>query len=252
MQIYNYINNTISKKGAGFFVLIDPDKTYGSRLEQFIEVCESAGVDAFLIGGSLMTSNNLTGCIDLIKKKSSLPVIIFPGSVSQVLPTADALLYISLISGRNAEQIIGKHVMAAPIIKQTGIEPISTGYMLIESGATTTAEYMSGSKPIPRNKPEIAAATALAAEYLGMKMIYLEGGSGAEMSVPIEMVKLVSETCSIPLIVGGGIKNAQTAKEKVKNGADIIVVGNFFEDETNWNLVAEFAQAIHVNKPVEV
>jgi phosphoglycerol geranylgeranyltransferase len=199
-----------------------------------------------------MIGTNLNDCINIIKNNSSLPVIIFPGSVSQVLPTADALLYISLISGRNAEQIIGKHVMAAPIIKQTGIEPISTGYMLVESGATTTAEYMSGSKPIPRNKPEIAAATALAAEYLGMKMIYLEGGSGAENSVPNKMVKLVSDTCTIPIIVGGGIRDANTASEKVKNGASLIVVGNYFEDENNWQFVREFANSIHQKQPMVV
>jgi len=252
MSIYNYIKDTVEKKGAGFFVLIDPDKTYGPRLEQFVNVCETAGVDGFLIGGSLMIGTNLTESIDIIKKHSSLPVIIFPGSVSQVLPTADALLYISLISGRNADQIIGKHVMAAPIIKQIGIEPISTGYMLVESGAVTTAEYMSGSKPIPRNKPEIAAATALAAEYLGMKMIYLEGGSGANMSVPNEMIKVVSSTCTIPLIVGGGIKDSATANDKVKSGANVIIVGNYFEDENNWDKVADFAQAIHIKEALEV
>ncbi len=246
MSVYNYIQDTITKKGAGFLVLIDPDKTNGSRLQKFIETCDKSGVDGFLIGGSLMLGTNLKDSIDIIKQTSTKPVVIFPGSISQVLPTADALLYISLISGRNAEQIIGKHVMAAPIIKETGIEPISTGYMLIESGSVTTAEYMSGSKPIPRNKPEIAAATALAAEYLGMKMIYLEGGSGAEMSVPKEMIKLVSSSCSVPIIVGGGIREPETANAKVKNGASIIVIGNHFEDEYNWESVKDFAEAIHV------
>ncbi|MCU0407171.1 MAG: HisA/HisF-related TIM barrel protein, partial [Ignavibacteriaceae bacterium] len=143
----------------------------------------------------------------------------------------------------------------SPLIKRAKIEPISTGYVLIESGVTTTAVYMSGSLPVPRNKPEIAAATALAGEYLGMKFIYLEAGSGAQESqesVPDEMVKAVSEECSIPIIVGGGIRNPQTARRKVDNGASIIVTGNFFEDENNWDLIKDFASAIHKKLPVEV
>ncbi len=231
MKVYSSLIKTIEEKGAAHLVLIDPDKTNGERLFEFVKVCEQAGIDGFLIGGSLMIGDHLDESIKVIKAISELPVIIFPGSISQINPAADALLYISLVSGRNAEQIIGKHVMAAPMIKKTGIEPISTGYMLIESGGVTTAEYMSGSKPIPRNKPEIAAATALAAEYLGMKFVYLEGGSGAQMSVPAEMVKAVSSVCSVPVIVGGGIRTAADAAEKVKAGAKVVVTGNFFEDE---------------------
>ncbi len=252
MKTYEYLEKIITDKGAAYLMLIDPDKISGGKLGEFVTYCEKSGVDGFLIGGSLMLGNNLAGHIDVIKQQTSLPVIIFPGSVSQVIPTADALLFISLISGRNAEQIIGKHVMAAPMIKQTGIEPISTGYMLIESGGKTTAEYMSGSQPIPRNKPEIAAATALAGEYLGMKMIYLEGGSGAQLSVPDEMVKLVSSSVSVPVIVGGGIRNAKTAGDKVASGAKIVVTGNYFEDERNWDQISDFAGSIHVNNTIEI
>ena len=181
-----------------------------------------------------------------------LPSIIFPGSISQVSSFADAILFLSVVSGRNPEHLIGKHVLAAPSIKKSGIEPISTAYILVESGATTTAVYMSGSLPVPKNKPEIAAATALASEYLGMKLIYLEAGSGAENSVPNEMVKAVSSQCSIPVIVGGGIRNTQTAREKVENGASIIVTGNFFENENNWDLIKDFASAVHYKLPIEV
>lgn len=252
MKVYEKILKVINEKGAAYFILIDPDKTFGEKLEKFVDICVQADIDGFLIGGSLIMNPNLSAEIDIIKRKTSLPVIIFPGSVSQLAPNADALLYISLISGRNAEQIIGKHVLAAPMIKKTGIEPISTGYILIESGSTTTAEYISGSKPIPRNKPEIAMATALAAEFMGMKMIYLEAGSGAKMPVPDEMIKLVSTNCSIPVIVGGGICDSTTARDKVNAGAKIIVTGNHFEKENNWQKLKEFSKAIHYAKTLEI
>ncbi len=137
-------------------------------------------------------------------------------------------------------------------MEKTGIEPIATGYMLIESGVSTTAQYMSGSMPLPRNKPGIAAATALAAEYLGMKLIYLEAGSGAENSVPDEMIRAVSEKCSIPVIAGGGIKTPAAARAKVNSGAKIVVTGNFFESENNWDYIKEFAEAVHINLPVSI
>lgn len=252
MKIYQHILKAIEDKGAAYFILIDPDKINEDSLSSFISKAEKAGVDAFLLGGSLLLSGDLKSVILKIKSISSIPIIIFPGSVSQVIPEADALLYISLVSGRNADQIIGQHVLAAPIIKKIGIEPISTGYILVESGKVTTAEYMSGSKPIPRNKPEIAMATALAAEFMGMKMIYLEGGSGAELSVPNEMVKYVSSQCTVPVIVGGGIRDPKTANEKVMSGAKIIVTGNYFEDEKNWDLIQKFADAIHYKQQVKV
>jgi len=245
MRVFNQLNNIISKRGAAYLVLVDPDKTSGKELENFVEVCFESGVDGFLIGGSLMINPNLKEEIDIIKRKCPLPVIIFPGSINQISPNADALLYISLISGRNAEHIIGKHVLAAPLIKKSGIEAISTGYILVESGSVTTAEYVSGSKPIPRNKPEIAMATALAGELMGMKYIYLEGGSGAKLSVPEDMIKLVSSNCTIPVIVGGGIRDAETAGKKVEAGAKIIVTGNHFENGNNWDQLKSFSDAIH-------
>ena len=252
MKTYNYLLNTIRSKGAAYLVLLDPDKLSNSKISPFIRHCEKSGVDGFLIGGSLMMSGDLDSFIEIIKVETSLPLIIFPGSINQISPLADAILFLSVISGRNAEHLIGKHVTASPLIKRAKIEPISTGYVLIESGVTTTAVYMSGSLPVPRNKPEIAAATALAGEYLGMKFIYLEAGSGAQDSVPDEMVKAVSDECSIPVIVGGGIRNPQTARRKVDNGASIIVTGNFFEDENNWDMIKDFASAIHKKLPVEV
>jgi len=252
VMVQDKIKKIIEKKGAAYFILIDPDKTSGSQLEKFIDICVKSDVDGFLIGGSLMLNPNLTKEIALIKSKCSLPVIIFPGSISQISPNADALLYISLISGRNADHIIGKHVLAAPMIKKIGIEPISTGYILVESGSITTAEYVSGSKPIPRNKPEIAMATALAADFMGMKFIYLEAGSGAKLPVPDEMIHLVSANCTIPVIVGGGICDAKTAGDKVKAGAKIIVTGNHFEQTNNWKEIKNFADAIHGSTLLEI
>jgi phosphoglycerol geranylgeranyltransferase len=252
MKVQEKIYKSISDKGAAYLILLDPDEISGEKLINFVHHCEKSGVDGFLVGGSLLMSDTLDDVLETISSVSSLPTILFPGSVSQISPKADAILFISLVSGRNAEHLIGTHVIAAPIVKKCGIEPISTGYMLVESGKQTTAEYMSGSSPIPRNKPEIATATALAAEFLGMNFVYLEGGSGAEKSVPNEMVKMVSSALSIPVIVGGGIRDSKTAREKVENGASVVITGNFFEDDDNWHLVKEFADAIHVKDSIVV
>lgn len=252
MKIYNRLLDTIEARGAAYLILLDPDKQDDERLSAFILHCVKSGVDGFLIGGSLLINGDLESFIKKVKALTSLPLIIFPGDVNQISPSADAILYLSVVSGRNPEHLIGKHVLAAPIIKRTGIEPIATGYILVESGKTTTAQYMSGSLPVPRNKPEIAAATALAAEYLGMKLIYLEAGSGADNPVPDEMVKAVSTYCTVPVIVGGGIKSPAVASKKVANGAKIIVTGNFFEDDNNWHMIKDFADAVHVKLPILV
>lgn len=251
MKVEERLSRAYDEKGAALLVLIDPDKIELQKINKFINTCVESGVDGFLIGGSLMIAGDLNECLKTIKEASNLPLIIFPGSLNQVSPLADAILFLSLISGRNPEHLIGKHVIAAPLIKKYNIEAISTGYILIDSGAPTTASYISGSQPIPRNKPEIAAATALAAQYLGMKMIYLEAGSGAKLSIPKETIRAVSNYCDIPLIVGGGVKDPETAREKVEAGAKIIVVGNHFEDPKNWGQIKEFASAVHFKFPVE-
>jgi putative glycerol-1-phosphate prenyltransferase len=248
MNIYQYLLDKIEENGACHLILLDPDKLHGEQLRQFVSQCASSGVDGFLIGGSLLMNGNLDETLKEVRKNTNLPLIIFPGSVNQVSKYADAILFISLLSGRNPEHLIGKHVIAAPLIKNAGIEPISTGYLIVESGTRTTAEYMSGSLPIPRRKPEIAVATALAAQYLGMKLVYLEAGSGADEHVPVEMVKAVSSNCDIPLIVGGGIRNAETAATLVRAGAKIIVTGNFFEKDSSWNKLNEFTSAVHYKK----
>ena len=252
METYNHILNTIKCKGAAYLVLLDPDKLSFEKSESFLKHCANAGVDGFLIGGSLMLSGNFEIMIEKVKANTNLPAIIFPGSIDQISPHADAILFLSVVSGRNADHLIGRHVIASPLIKRSGIEVISTAYTLIESGITSTAVYMSGSMPLPRNKPEIAAATALAAEYLGMKLIYLEAGSGADQPVPDEMIKAVADVCTVPVIVGGGIRSPFAAREKVDSGANIIVTGNYFEDENNWDMIKDFANAVHFRDPIEV
>lgn len=250
MKIYNYLIDTISAKGAAHLILIDPDKINREKLPDYLSVCEESGVDGFLIGGSLILNNSFEDFIKTAKKNTNLPVIIFPGSINQISSYADAILFLSVISGRNPEHLIGKHVLAAPIIKEANLEVISVGYILVESGAATTAQYMDGSSPIPRDKHEIAAATALAAEYLGMKFIYLEAGSGARNTIPCNMIRKVSEYCSLPIIVGGGIKNPFEAREKIESGANIIITGNYFENENNWKQIKTFADTIHSKIPV--
>ena len=246
MSVYQTLVTTANAKGAGYLVLVDPDKVDRSTFAKFIEQATDAGVDGFLVGGSLVLADTFEDCIKTIKKNTNVPVVIFPGSVQQISKDADAILYLSLLSGRNAEHIIGSQVTAAPIIKRMNLEAISTAYMLVESGRTTSAEFMSNTKPLPRNKPDIAVAHALAAEYIGFKLLYLEAGSGAEQSVPDEMITAVSQYCSVPLIVGGGIRTAEDAHKKVKAGARFVVTGNVLERNGSKNLIKEFASAIHL------
>ncbi len=244
--IYQQLLATSQSNGAAYLVLIDPDKIEVNQLPSFVQQATESGVDAFLVGGSLIVDDSFERSITTMKQHTKLPVVIFPGGVMQVSPSADAILFLSIISGRNPEHIIGDQVLAAPIVKKIGLEAISTAYMLVESGRTTSAEFMSNTRPLPRHKPDIAVAHALAAEILGFKMIYLEAGSGALQSVPEEMINAVANQCSVPLIVGGGITSPDEAQKKVKAGANFIVTGNVLEKNGNTNLMKEFAAAIHI------
>jgi len=245
MSIYQSLLSTSKAKGAAYLVLIDPDKISEKDLPAFVHQATEAGVDAFLVGGSLILDDSFECCIKTIKQHTKLPAVIFPGGVMQISPSADAILFLSLLSGRNPEHIIGSQVLAAPVVKKIGLEAISTAYLLVESGKTTSAEFMSNTRPLPRHKPDIVVAHALAAEILGFKMIYLEAGSGAQQSVPEEIVGAVAKHCSVPLIVGGGITSPEEAHKKVKAGANFIVTGNVLEKNGNANLMKEFASAIH-------
>lgn len=221
-----------ARRGAGFLTLLDPDRLSPDELERRARLCARAGADAILIGTSLMLSANRNIAVfDRVKAAVDLPVISFPGGAAQVAPAADAVLFLSMISGRNPELLIGQQVQAAPLLKEYGIDVLSTGYMLIESGTLTSTEYMSDTRPIPRRKNDIAMAHALAAEYLGMQLIYLEAGSGAQQSVPDAMVRAVADYVSLPVIVGGGIRTPEAARAKVEAGAGFVVVGSAVEAE---------------------
>ena len=227
-------------------MLVDPDKLPGEQIPGFLKKAANDGVDAILVGGSLLISGEFEEFVKVVKNNSNgMPVILFPGGVNQISATADAMLFLSLISGREAQHLIGSQVLAAPIVHRTGIETISTAYMLIESGKPTSAQYMSGTTPIPRNKPDIAVAHALAAKYLGFKLIYLEAGSGAENSVPVELIHAVAKTVDLPLIVGGGIVTPQAARQKVEAGASFVVTGTIHENSSEDGLLKKFAAAIH-------
>lgn len=238
-MIYETLFKSKKKKLA---VLIDPGKTNYDKLCSVIEKSQKYGVDFFLIGGSII-SENIDDTIDTVKENSDLPVILFPGNIYQLSDKADAILFLSLISGRNPEFLIGNHVIAAPFLKKSNLEIISTGYILIDGGIKTSVEYISNTKPIPEDKVDIVTATAMAGEMLGMSVIYLETGSGAKNTVNTKIIKSVKEIINIPLIVGGGIKNEQTLTNICDAGADIIVTGTVFED--NSDLIKNFADIIH-------
>lgn len=245
---HNVYKELLDRRAAGkksFAVLVDPDKTQIDQVGELIEKCVSAEVDFLLVGGSLVVSTHLEELVLSIKAQTQIPVILFPGSPSQVTPAADALLYLSLISGRNPELLIGQHVISAPLVKKSGLEIISTGYMVVDGGLPTTVSYISNANPLPSNKNEIAVCTALAGEMLGMKLIYLDAGSGALMPIPTEMIKAVSKQISIPLIVGGGITTPEKAAANCRAGADLIVVGNAIEKDTD--LISLMSQAVHAS-----
>jgi phosphoglycerol geranylgeranyltransferase len=243
-NILNEILKKFSKNKKSYWVLLDPDDFSINESKKIAKESQKAGVDALLIGGSLLHTNKFDEFVYSVKKSVNIPVILFPGDATQLSAHADALLYLSLISGRNPVNLISEHVKAAPLIKSLNIKPISTAYMLVESGTVTSVEFISNTRPIPRNKPAIAAAHALAAQYMGMKLVYLEAGSGAPLSVPVEMIKLVRKTVDIPIIVGGGIRDAETALEKIQAGADIIVTGNILKSKNGINKMKEIAKEI--------
>lgn len=209
--------------------LVDPDKTDDAAAVRLGQTAQELGIPAILIGGSILTDGNLNRCIRALKQHFNGKVLLFPGNTMQLSAEADGILFLSLISGRNPELLIGKHVVAAPYIKNAGLEAIATGYMLIESGQQTSVSYMSHTFPIPAHKTDIAVCTAMAGEMLGLKCIYMDAGSGALKAVPEEMIRAVSTQVQLPLIVGGGIRTVADAQKAVEAGADLIVVGNVLE-----------------------
>ena len=242
-QLYHQIRDRKTSGKKSFSVLIDPDKVNLAKTEQLVSLAVAAKVDYFFVGGSLVISDTLDDCIRQIKESCNIPVIIFPGSPSQVSRYADALLYLSLISGRNPELLIGQHVISAPTVRQSGLEIIPTGYMVIDGGAPTTVSYISNAAPIPADKNEIAMCTAMAGEMLGMKFIFMDAGSGARKAITENMIETVSAHIEAPLIIGGGITDPEKAYRNCRSGADIIVVGNAIEKVAS--LIKEISDAIH-------
>jgi len=243
MDIYNSLAEKKKKGQKSFAVLIDPDKVNEPLLDELTELAVQAKVDYLLVGGSLVISTYLDECIQYIRKSCNIPVILFPGSSSQVSRYADALLYLSLISGRNPELLIGQHVVSAPFVKKSGLEIISTGYIVVDGGAPTTVSYISNASPVPADKNEIAMCTAMAGEMLGMKLIYMDAGSGAKRPINESMIEKVAASIEIPLVVGGGITDPEKAYLNCRAGADVIVVGNAIEK--NASLIREMAAAVH-------
>ena len=224
-------------------VLIDPDQMRMSKLEQVIDLSVRCKIDYFFIGGSLLVNSQLDQCLQMIRKRCQIPLILFPGNSYQLSYHADAILFLSLVSGRNPDLLIGQHVIAAPYIRLSPLEVLPTGYMLIDGGVGTTVLYMSNTSPIPSNKSDIAVCTAMAAEMLGLRLIFMDAGSGASTPVPTEMIAAVSGAISVPLIVGGGIRSAEQVKENLAAGADLIVSGNAFEHDPS--LMIDIAATIH-------
>jgi putative glycerol-1-phosphate prenyltransferase len=242
-NIYNHISEAKTAGHKAFAVLIDPDKLDEKSLQSTIELAINAKVDYFFVGGSLVVTDTLDKVVSTIKESCTIPIVLFPGSPDQITPKADALLYLSLISGRNPELLIGQHVISAPFVRQSGLEIMPVGYMLVDGGTPTTVSYISNTNPIPSNKNDIASCTAMAGEMLGLKLIYMDAGSGASRAIPTAMIQQVAKYIQIPLIVGGGITTAEKAKENCLAGADIIVVGNAVEKDPA--LITEMAAAIH-------
>lgn len=242
-MVYDYLRKVVEEKGAGYLVLLDPEKLPLPELREVVSQISEGGADGILVGGSTLYSGDFEEFVSQVKARSELPVIVFPGGAYQISRSADAILFLSLISGRNPQYLIAEQVSAAPLLKKYGIETIPVGYMLIESGNPTSVQFISSTLPIPREKTEIAVSHALAAEYLGMRMVYLDGGSGARSSVPDEMIRAVRDAISVPIIVGGGIRNPEEASLKVASGASFVVTGSATEEEPS--VVRDFARAIH-------
>jgi len=242
-RIYQSLLQHKQKGQKSFAVLIDPDKVTVEKIDELTALATKARVDYLLVGGSLVVTNRLDEVVQQIKKNCDIPVILFPGSPSQITPYADALLYLSLISGRNAELLIGQHVISAPFVKQSRLEIISTGYMVIDGGAPTTVSYISNAAPVPADKNEIAMCTAMAGEMLGMKVIYMDAGSGAKRPITESMIEKVAQVIEVPLVIGGGICDPEKAYLNCKAGADVIVIGNAIEKDAS--LIQEMSAAIH-------
>jgi phosphoglycerol geranylgeranyltransferase len=243
----NLLNKFYELKAQGkkaFAVLIDPDKVNQDSFSHLIALSEQQSVDFFFVGGSLITSHIMEEVISQLKDHTEIPVLLFPGNSLHLNDKVDGVLFLSLISGRNPDYLIGQQIISAPLLKRSGVEVLATGYMIIDSGHQTTVSYISNTTPIPHDKPNVAACTAMAGEMLGLKLIYMDAGSGAKKTISQEMITAVQQSVEIPVIIGGGINSSQKAQEALQAGADVIVVGNGIEERVN--LLQEIAETVRV------
>lgn len=247
MKVWKYIEEVLATRPM-YFVLLDPDETGFDKAPFVAKEIEEGGADLILVGGTVGVQGEiLDNTVKVIKESVSIPVVLFPGDISGISKYADAMLYISLLNSRNPYYISGVQALAAPIILRYGLEVIPTAYLITEPGQETAAGWVGDARPLPRRKPSIAATYALAAKLIGFKMIYLEAGSGASYPVDDNIVKAVRRIIGeFPyIIVGGGIRDPETAVKKVEAGADIIVTGTAIEKTKNVKEVVEaFAGAI--------
>jgi putative glycerol-1-phosphate prenyltransferase len=244
MKILDILKERHKQGKKSMAVLVDPDKVEGpGKLKPLLNLASENCVDFFFVGGSLITTSNLSEVVQEIKENVGIPVVLFPGNSMQLDPSADAILFLSLISGRNPDLLIGQHVVAAPILKNNHIEVMPTGYILINSGKITSVAYISNTMPIPDDKYSLAACTAMAGEMLGLQLIYLDAGSGAEKEISSKMISTVRKAIELPLIVGGGINTTQKALAALEAGADMIVIGNAIEK--NPNLLIEISDKVY-------
>ncbi len=242
-RVFDHLMEILEEKGAGYFVLFDPEGRYDTRVDEAVVSATRGGADAILVGGSSVASGVFDDFTRTVKSNTDLPVIVFPGNAEQLSEHADAVFFLSLVSGRNPRYLIEEHVKAAPVIKKMEIETIPVAYMIIDSGGPTSVAIESKTAPLSRDDVEDAAAHALAGKYLGMSMIYMDAGSGARLAIPEEIIGGVKRETGLPLIVGGGIREPEEASRKVDSGADFIVTGNMIE--VNPGLTARFARAVH-------
>lgn len=245
------VTDAARQRGAGLWLLIDPEKTDPERATSTVSEAHKRGCDAVLLGASTGHAFRFAEVARAVHRNCPCPVLIFPNGASQVVPHADAILFMSLLSGRNPRYLIEEQVKGAPLVLEYGLEAIPTAYLLVESGLTSAVQTISGTQPIPRHLPELAGAHALAARYLGMSLVYLEAGSGAPDTVPAEMVAGCSST-GLAIAVGGGIRDPEQASGLVRAGANFVVVGNHFEARPDWTLFSEIASATHYKEALPV
>lgn len=234
INIYNEILLAKTESKKLLAILLDPDKLSVENLSNLIQKINQSPATHIFVGGSSFNGTHLDELIIELKSKINLPILLFPGNPSQISDKADGILFLTLLSGRNSDYLIEHQVNAVPILKKTNLEIISTGYILIESGNETAVERVTQTKPLDRNNPEYVLQTAQAGEFIGTKLIYLEAGSGAKLSVPTEMITLVSQNIKVPLIVGGGIRSKQEIENAFSSGADLVVIGTAFENDSNF------------------